>query len=257
MSSSLAIRPFFSLPWLEKSRATHATAASELDHIFIIAGPSGSGKSTFMREFVENRLPRDISDYLPEGGKTWHRTSGNSLSRKGLAGVRRGEEASPGLVLHYDIMRPFARGFRQYHIDPAMQALTQTRAALTFLTILPSRELLVDQFIKRAANDQYEEWWDRTRPLRLFKRRLRAALFDWSGRRRKFLKAEQLRLLRIYASDHGLERWGERWTNFLEGTQRERDDVTLLFITSEPQHSEYPRFRLLRRITSDGVEVRA
>lgn len=208
-----------------------------------------------MREFVEDRLPRDISDYLPAGAKAWHRTSGNDLSRKGVAGVRRGEETSSGLVLHYDIMRPFARGFRQYHIDPAMQALTQTRATLTFLTILPSRELLVNQFIKRAANDQYEEWWDRTRPMRQFKRRVRAAFFDLSGRRRKFLKAEQLRLLRIYASDRGLERWGERWTAFLEGTQRERNDVTLLFVTSEPQHSEYPRFRLLRRVLSDGVEA--
>jgi hypothetical protein len=257
MASTIAIRPFLSLPWLEKGRAAHAVAASELGHIFIIAGPSGSGKSTFMREFVEDRLPSAISDYLPKGAKTWHRTSGNDLSRKGLASVRRGEESSPGLVLHYDIMRPFARGFRQYPNDPAMQALAETRAALTFLTILPSRELLVDQFIKRAANDQYEEWWDRTRPMRQFKRRLRAALFDISGRRRKFLKAEQLRLLRIYASDHGLERWGERWTSFLEGTQRERDDVTLLFVTSEPQHSEYPRFRLLRRVLSDGVEAHA
>jgi hypothetical protein len=95
------------------SGATSAVA-SDLKHIFLIAGPSGSGKSTFMREFVYDRLPRDISDYLPADAKTWQRTSGNELSRKGLARVRAGRGRTAGLVVHYDIMRPYARRFEHY-----------------------------------------------------------------------------------------------------------------------------------------------
>ena len=40
-----------------------------------------------MREFVEDRLPRNIADDLPAEAKTWSRTSGNELSRKGLLQV--------------------------------------------------------------------------------------------------------------------------------------------------------------------------
>jgi hypothetical protein len=74
-------------PLRTERRDVRAAVASDLKHIFLIAGPSGSGKSTFMREFVYDRLPRDISDYLPADAKTWQRTSGNELSRKGLARV--------------------------------------------------------------------------------------------------------------------------------------------------------------------------
>lgn len=71
-----------------------AAKAGDLKHIFLIAGPSGSGKSTFMREFVYDRLPKDISDYLPAEAKSWQRTSGNELSRKGLARIRAARPAS-------------------------------------------------------------------------------------------------------------------------------------------------------------------
>ena len=88
--SSIALRPGFSFRRpLDRARRIDAAAASALEHIFVIAGPSGSGKSTFMREFVEDRLPRNIADDLPAEAKTWSRTSGNELSRKGLLQVLR------------------------------------------------------------------------------------------------------------------------------------------------------------------------
>ena len=94
--SSIAIRPrlVFRLH-VEKARSVD-DAASALEHIFVIAGPSGSGKSTFMREFVEDRLPRNIADDLPAEAKTWSRTSGNELSRKGLLQVLRAKQRSQG-----------------------------------------------------------------------------------------------------------------------------------------------------------------
>ena len=94
--SGIAIRPGFSFRRpLERTRCADAAAASALEHIFVIAGPSGSGKSTFMREFVEDRLPRNIADDLPAEAKTWSRTSGNELSRKGLLQVLRAKPRTP------------------------------------------------------------------------------------------------------------------------------------------------------------------
>ena len=149
--SSIAARPGFSFRRpLDRARHIDAAAASALEHIFVIAGPSGSGKSTFMREFVEDRLPRNIADDLPAEAKTWSRTSGNELSRKGLLQVLRAKPRTRGLVLHYDIMRAYSRGYETPANDPAMQAVTGVKVPLTVMTILPSREALFEQFLNRA-----------------------------------------------------------------------------------------------------------
>ena len=93
MTQSIAIRSSPSRPrprpaGTERHRDAAVATASDLKHIFLIAGPSGSGKSTFMREFVFDRLPKDVSDALPDDAKLWQRTSGNELSRKGLERIR-------------------------------------------------------------------------------------------------------------------------------------------------------------------------
>jgi hypothetical protein len=248
--TSIAIRSGFSFlrPLGRERHEANVASASELQHVFLIAGPSGSGKSTFMREFVFDRLPRDISDYLPEQAKSWQRTSGNELSRKGLSRILRAKGRGPGLVVHYDIMRACSRGFEHYANDPAMQALIGAKAALTVMTLLPSREVLFEQFIKRARNDEYEEWWDKKRLIRPLKRKLRGALHKLTGRSPKLLKQGHLVLLGVYGSEHGLNHWTTRWEAFLDSVRRDRDDVRLLYVAPEPVQADYPRFRLLRRV---------
>ena len=147
--NTVALRPGFSLR-RPSVRAAAEDPVSSLEHIFVIAGPSGSGKSTFMREFVEDRLPRNIADDLPAEAKTWSRTSGNELSRKGLLQVLRAKRRTRGLVLHYDIMRAYSRGYENHANDPAMQAVTGVKVRLTVMTILPSREALFEQFLNRG-----------------------------------------------------------------------------------------------------------
>ena len=97
-----------------------------------------------------DRLPKDISDSLPPEAKNWQRTSGNELSREGLARIRARHARTPGLVVHYDIMRPFAKRFERYANDPAIKELTASGAALTVLTLAPNREILLEQFLKRT-----------------------------------------------------------------------------------------------------------
>ena len=94
----------------------------------------------------------DISDSLPPEAKNWQRTSGNELSREGLARIRARRARTQGLVVHYDIMRPFAKRFEHYANDPAIKELTASGAALTVLTLAPNREVLLEQFLKRAAD---------------------------------------------------------------------------------------------------------
>jgi hypothetical protein len=219
-----------------------------LEHILVIAGPSGSGKSTFMREFVENRLPSDVSAYLPVEAKTWTRTSANEITKKGLSAVLRRDRHCPGLVLHYDIMRAHTRGFENYSEDPAIQAVTGTGAALTVVTLLPRREVLFEQFLARARTEEYEEWGDRPEVRRRLKRKLRTALFKLVGKTPKLLKEGQLALLSAYATDERLKKWTDRWENFLDDVRRGRDDVRLIYAAPDPVQDDHPRFRLLRRV---------
>jgi hypothetical protein len=247
--SSIALRPGLSFrrPG-ERTRSAAAVRAVELEHIFVIAGPSGSGKSTFMREFVEDRLPSNISDDLPGGAKTWSRTSGNELSRKGLLQVLRAKKKTAGLVLHYDIMRAYTRGYEDPANDPAMQAVTNANAKLTVMTILPSREALFEQFLARARSGEYEEWWDKRESFRRVKRKLRGGLLKLFRRPPKFLKEGHLTLLSVYASDQRLNTWIARWENFLESVRRDRGDVRLIYITPDQAGDGHPRFRLLRSV---------
>ena len=136
MTNSIALRSGLAFesprPVREDRREVRVAArAGDLKHIFLIAGPSGSGKGTIMSEFVYDRLPKDISDSLPPEAKNWQRTSGNELSREGLARIRARRARTPGLVVHYDIMRPFAKRFEHYANDPAIKELTASGAALT------------------------------------------------------------------------------------------------------------------------------
>lgn len=200
-----------------------------------------------MREFVEDRLPRNIGRDLPTEAKTWSRTSGNELSRKDLSEVLRAKGRSAGLVLHYDIMRAYTRGYEDYANDPAMQAVTATDARLTVMTILPSREVLFEQFLSRARTGEYEEWWDRRDTARQVKRKLRAGLFRLL-RRRPNLREGHLTLLSVYASDERLNTWIIRWENFLERVRRGRDHVRLIYVTPDPAEMDQKRFRLLRSV---------
>jgi len=246
MSSSLAIRQSISVRSRAKALKAREASASGYKHIFVIAGPSGSGKSTFMREFVEGRLPKVIADDLPIEAKTWERTSGNELSRKGLAAVWHTKRRTQGIVVHYDIMRAYTRGFDHYANDPAMQAATDDEgSALTVLTILPSREALFEQFLTRARNNEYEEWWDKRSKIRLLKRRLRAGLYRIVGKSPRYLKEGQLVLLGVYGSDARFNHWTSRWERFLSGVRARRDNVRLVYIAPEPSQDGYPRFKRL------------
>jgi GTPase SAR1 family protein len=234
-------------PFLPSLRPATRSDAAEVEHIVVIAGPSGSGKSTLMREFVEGRLPRTISDELPQAAKAWQRTSVGVLASKGLEGVL-ASGRTPGLVVHCDIMCVLRRGYDDYVREPAIEAVTNARAALTVVTVLPPRQILFDQFIKRVRNGEDEDWWEKKHLIKPIKRKLRLAFHQLIGKSPKLLKEGQLVLLGVYGSDNGLKDWTTRWEEYLETVRRDRNDVRLVYVAPEPLQEGPPRFRLLRSI---------
>lgn len=229
-------------------RNAGGASASGLEHIVVLAGASGSGKSTFFREFIADRLPKEISDSLPEHAKTWKCTSANELSRKGLSRILGGNGLCPGLVVHYDIMRAYTRGFENHAHDPAMQAVMGAGTALTIMTLMPSREALFDQLLKRARSDEYEEPWETRRWTRRLQRKLRRALYTVTGKSPMVLKEGHVVLLEVYGSERRLEQWTTRWDNFLGDMRRDRDNVRLVYVGPDSAEEGNPRFRLLRRL---------
>ena len=146
-------------------------------------------------------------------------------------------------------MRAYSRGFEHFANDPAMQAVTEAKAALTVLTVLPPREVLLEQFLRRARNGEYEEWWDRKRLIRPLKHGLRMAFHRIARRSPKLLKECHLGLLEVYCSDQAADACGRSvgrpFSTACRGTV---DDVRLVYVAPEPLQGGHPRFRRLRSV---------
>jgi hypothetical protein len=200
-----------------------------------------------MREFVEGRLPPGITTYLPQEARKWHSTSANDIAKRGLVRVAGRAGRGAGLVIHYDIMRPFSKGFQSYSKDPILTALTAVSAKMTVATVLPSRERLVQQYVSRSTrDDQYEEWWTGMLRLKRWRRRLHKRLSALFGKRQEPLKPGQLQVLQLYETTGGLDEWLERWHAFLEGLRRDHDVACLLYVTPAPAANGHPTFHLTR-----------
>jgi hypothetical protein len=143
-------------------------------------------------------------------------------------------------------MRPYSKRFERYDNDPAIKQLVSAGSALTVITLAPNREVLLEQFLKRAADPDDVEWWVRNRWTRQLKQKLRAAIYRLTGKQPKLLKEEQLRLLGVYASKNGLKQWLAEWESFLEGLRRGSPGVRLVYVTPEQLQHDFPRLRLFR-----------
>ena len=145
-------------------------------------------------------------------------------------------------------MRAYSRGFEHYANDPAMQAVTEAKAALTVLTVLPPREVLFEQFLRRARNGEYEEWWDKRRLMRGLKHRLRGRSTSSPGEAQSFSRSV------ISVSSKCMDRIRRSAIGRIAGRHfstacgKDRDDVRLVYVAPEPAQDEHRRFHLLRRV---------
>jgi hypothetical protein len=172
--------------------------------------------------------------------------SGNELSRKGLARVRTGRGRTPGLVVHYDIMRPYARRLRALRQRSRHQGADFSRHGSDG-DDAGAEPRGAAGAVPQAGRRQGVEWWDRKRWTRPLKRKIREALYRLTGKKPKLLKEEQLRLLGLYASKNGLKRWLAEWESFLDSLRRDLPDVHLVYVTPHSSRPDHPCFRLLWR----------
>ncbi len=213
--------------------------------LLVIAGPAGAGKSTFMRELAEGRLDPPIAKMLPSGAETWPRLAANDLDSRGWGlGLQRLKVAS--LVVHYNTMRPFSRGFGDYASDPALKLLGGAGASVTVATLIPEPELLLKQYRARLVQRNEDEWWVKASPLKVIRRRVRIFLRGRLKRTQQPLKLDQLRLIRLYETPDELGRWYELWRSHLERMRQQRPDTKLLFVAPRSTSGDRATFELLR-----------
>jgi predicted RNA methylase len=147
-----------------------------IKHLVVISGPTASGKSTLLQ-----RLHSDIELRRNLGleGIDVH------YSGKDRQELPIGEMA--GLILHYDILRPYLRSIRTYERDPRCDFLKQAEK-ITLVTLMSPREVLCRRFERSELG------------------------YRW--RKRKARRYEEL--YRQYGTGRFLETWYENWFKYCE-----------------------------------------
>jgi len=215
-----------------------------LRQLLIIAGPAGAGKSTFMRELSQGRLSPEIAKELPAGSDSWPRITANDIDSKGL------DHLSPrsqgvGLVLHYNTMRPYSKGFGAYASDPALLALNGFASCTRVATLVLAPTLLLEQYRARLEGGTEQEWWEAPSRLRALRRNVRN-LIGAQPRRLVTSKRDQSRLIELYETPARLAQWSERWASYLEDLRQRWPDVALLFVSPCGVSADHPKFSLLQ-----------
>lgn len=197
-----------------------------------------------MRELAEGRLDRVTAQALPPGAGDWPRLTANDIDAKGVDSLLRRLNGG-GLVLHYNTLRPYSKGFGDYFSDPALKALNGIASSVTVATLVPEPKQLLNQYRARLAERNEEEWWVTPPLLKLFRRKLGGLLRERLRRTEAPLGPEQLRLIKLYQTPEALDQWSESWKAYLEDWCHQGLDVQLLFVAPRPGPSDHPRFSLL------------
>jgi hypothetical protein len=162
---------------------------TRVGHLLIVAGPSGSGKSTFLANLASGELPDDMKANIPPGAQGWIQTNGRRLVRQARTGrYRQTTTDMPGIVMHYDIMRPYEKGwFDDYPDDPALKLLSMADQ-VTVIVLKPSVQRLTAQLSQKEA------------------------------RRDDRAMSRRAQLLRLYQQPGWLDDWYRRWEGFVTST---------------------------------------
>lgn len=217
----------------------------QIEHLLLIAGPSGAGKSTFIRALVDGQLPEEITAHLPQEARKWPRTSAKELAAKGLTAIISNAGQCPELVVHYDIMRPYSKGYKDYAQDLTLSAITARAVKVTVTTVLPTTDRLLGQYLARANGSVAREVQLNAPLLKRLRRRAR----PWVSRvfrRREAMKLEQLRILDLYKRPGGMNRWSNRWGSFLGHLSEEQNRIRLIYVAPVTGADGRPSFRLTR-----------
>jgi hypothetical protein len=182
-------------------------------HLLVVAGPSGSGKSEFLRQLAARRLPAEIASVLPIGASSWPQTNGRRMVRGRLppGSLWNAGGGLPGLVLHYDFLRPFETAIRDFSSDPSLGVLAWAEEASVAVVSMRGDGLAA----RLAARPP------KRRPIGRVLARLfhRLGLRTREKRRRVYDPATEharhRRLVELYLAPGFLEGWEARWLDYV------------------------------------------
>ena len=115
--------------------------------------------------------------------------------------------------------------------------------------MLPPREVLFEQSLRRARNGEYEEWWDKKRLIRPLKHKLRMAFHRITQAEPEAPERVPSQPARSVWLGPGARAGGRSAGRpFSTACRPDRGDVRLVYVTPEPLQGGHPRFRLLRSV---------
>ena len=231
---------------IEAWRTARGTDAG-LRHMIVVAGPYGAGKSTLARRIVEGRLPAELSAHVPRRAAGWAQTSGRKVFSPGDGRASAAE--APGLILHYNILRPPIHDFSSYADDPVLEAI-DVAARATILTIRPDLPQLIGQFVDRSLVEQaHSSWAARLR------RGLLSRLPDgrWVGEaavvpeppNARRLVGRYRRVYRLYQKPGWLDGRYGAWRDFLAAESAAGRDMAVIWLEPVVDDAGEPSFRII------------
>jgi 2-polyprenyl-3-methyl-5-hydroxy-6-metoxy-1,4-benzoquinol methylase len=209
-----------------KQRFIVVATRRRIGHLVIVSGPTSSGKSTFIRLLKQSALPKPIAEKLPVGIREWPQIGSSRLFKNPHITVDGKVLDSPqieGLVLHYDILRPYARGTQDFNRDQTLDLIQCAKKVTvivleTELSILEKQlfegEILNANWRKKTVN-QAKSLLGRLgqRPVGAFTIRLMEKI---SRRRIKIrIKSRHEKLLEHYSKPGWVSGWIARWKKYL------------------------------------------
>jgi hypothetical protein len=185
--------------------------------ILLVAAPAGAGESAFIRQLRAGLLPKEIHELLPEDCAGWSYISERTPLAKRLSADLLSSRKPARLLIHYDLMRPYRLGFRDYRSDPALALVWCPQSNLIVITLSTPAEALIAQYIGRAFRLHRQ----RKGRLKRWLRGLRLEAYRLTGSHWVLLGRKRSKLVSLYARGEALRHWFFRWEEFLAGLYQE------------------------------------
>lgn len=209
-----------------------------VDHLLVVTGPTSSGKSTLLELIDSGKVEGEMRSVLPEDVFGWkqlcHREYDGSL-------VSSKDEPVKGLVLHYDMMRPYKKFIDGYDEDVISELMDRANM-VTVLIIKPEMDVLLEQLKRGELGGNSME----TEPADLRLRRLLTYTFHMipSGIRmmikkklfpnRKSSVTDFNKVLYFKYQEQGwVDDWYQKFDRFLDEKKSSGSNIRRFFVQAE------------------------
>ena len=218
-----------------KNRKIIRATRRKIGHLVVVAGPTSSGKSSFIKAIKTKSLSPTIIDKMPENIIKWPQIGASHFLAHGKTVDNEYLSADPleGLLLHYDLLRPYTAKTHDYNRDQILD-LIDCSEQLTVFTIIPEKNQLINQLVNNelggkrpGLNDSKKAGLHKA----IFKKNTPFSFKRLKGLFRKFLIALGLlphkkrsthhqKLYFHYQEDGWLDFWYDKWSDFLRAKKK-------------------------------------